>query len=207
MPPPGGLPSPEDADHSTWTYAQRRHGSLTAIVEVPMWACDLTADTAPHPAADSALRAAGSALRRDSARVAGMLAELRPRLPHDGGPLLRAAAEIVVVGPRLAADWDPALRRPDTPEPPPMTRARVSSVEIYARRLPLRAAAMLRRVAAEAGLPPAAGLRGALERLVAEWCESYRADHDARWIPVRHQAEQHARSVLATFELMTQSNA
>jgi hypothetical protein len=207
MPPPGGLPLPEDADHSTWTYAQTRHGSVSAVVEVPMWACDEAADTSPHPAPDAALRAAGTALRRDSARVAGLLAEVRRAEPGDGGgPLLRAAAEIVDVGPRLAEVWDPALRGPHTPPLPPMTRARVSSVRIYAQRLPLRAAAMLSRVAARSDLPRP-GVRGTLEQLVGEWCGTYESDHGARWIPVRRQAEQHARSVLATFELLSQEGA
>lgn len=206
--PTGGLPLPEDVDHSTWTYAQARHGSVSAVVEVPMWACDETADTSPHPAADAALRAAGSALRRDSARVAGVLEELRSRLPDDGpasGPLLRAAAEIVDVGPRLAEGWDPALRGPHSPQLPLLTRARVSSLRIYAQRLPLRAAAMLRRVAAGARLPYT-GARETLETLVAQWCADYALEHRARWVPVRRQVAQHADAVLAAFELVTEGS-
>jgi len=129
---------------------------------------------------------------------------VRPHLPDDGGPLLRAAQEIVAVGPVLAADWDPALRTAAAPPLPAMTRARVSSVEIYAQRLPLRAAAMLLRVVRAAELPPVplAAVRELLERLVAEWCEAYETAHRARWIPVRQQAEQHARVVLAAFDLL-----
>ncbi|MDX3072106.1 M14 family zinc carboxypeptidase [Streptomyces sp. MI02-7b] len=201
MPPPGG--PREDASNSTWTYAHR-YGGVTAIAEVPMWACDRAGDTSPHPAADEALRAAGVALRRTSDHVGGLIGELRPYLPGDGGPLLRAAREIVAVGPRLAADWDPALRTASAPPLPAMTRARVSSVEIYAQRLPLRAAAMLLRLArgVEPSQAPAAAVRECLERLVAEWCRAYETAHRARWVPVRHQTEQHARVVVAAFELL-----
>ncbi|MGW2355062.1 M14 family zinc carboxypeptidase [Actinacidiphila glaucinigra] len=201
LPPPGG--PREDASNSTWTYAHR-YGGVTAIAEVPMWACDRAADTSPHPSAERALRTAGEALRSASLLVGGLIGQVRPHLPDDGGPLLRAAQEIVAVGPALAADWDPALRTAAAPPLPAMTRARVSSVEIYAQRLPLRAAAMLLRVVRATELPPVplAAVRELLERLVAEWCEAYETAHRARWIPVRQQAEQHARVVLAAFDLL-----
>ena len=201
LPPPGG--PREDASHSTWTYAHR-YGGVTAIAEVPMWACDRAADTSPHPGADGALRAAGEALRRASLLVDGLVGQVRPHLPGDGGPLLRAAREIVAVGPLLAADWDPALRTAAAPPLPAMTRARVGSVEIYAQRLPLRAAAMLLRVVRSAQAPaaPVVAAREQLERLVADWCAAYETAHRARWVPVRHQVEQHARVVLAAFDLL-----
>ncbi|WP_431954101.1 M14 family zinc carboxypeptidase [Actinacidiphila sp. bgisy167] len=201
LPPPGG--PREDASHSTWTYAHR-YGGTTAIAEVPMWACDRAADTSPHPGADAALRAAGERLRRASLLVGGLIGEVRPYLPGDDGPLLRAAREIVAVAPALAADWDPALRTAAAPPLPAMTRARVGSVEIYAQRLPLRAAAMLLRAVRGVQAPPVrlAGPRDVLERLVADWCEAYETAHRARWIPVRHQVEQHAGAVLAAFDLL-----
>lgn len=221
MPPPARFRSREDADFSTWTYLHR-YGGVTAIAEVPMWACDRAADTSPHPAAEHALRAAGEALRQGSHLVGRMIAEAGPYAAagDDGSPLLRAAAEIAAVGPQLAADWDPALRRPGRPPLPPMTRARVSSVEIYTQRLPLRAASMLLRFvrgaadraadratdrATDRAAEPSLALnelRGRLEQLVTDWCRSYESAHRARWIPVRHQAEQHARAAIACFELL-----
>jgi hypothetical protein len=203
MPPPSRYRTREDADHSTWTYAER-YGGVTAIAEVPMWACDRAADTSPHPAAGPALCAAGDALRHGSQVVSRLIAEVRPHLAdRDGGPLLRAAAEIAAVGPVLAADWDPSLRGSAAPPLPPMTRARVSSVEIYTQRLPLRAASMLLRfVRGIEPVPPLTELRGRLEHLVTDWCRAYETAHRARWIPVRHQAEQHARAAIACFELL-----
>ncbi|WP_127356764.1 M14 family zinc carboxypeptidase [Actinacidiphila soli] len=205
MPPPSGSRSREDADHSTWTYLHR-YGGVTAIAEVPMWACDSASDVSPHPAAEGALRTAGDTLRHGSHLVQRLIAEVRPLVAdRDAGPLLRAAAEIAAVGPQLAADWDPSLRRPGGPPLPVMTRARVSSVEIYTQRLPLRAASMLLRFVRGVAEPSfaLAEMRGRLEHLVTDWCRSYETAHRARWIPVRHQAEQHARAAIACFELLS----
>ncbi|MCW2872682.1 M14 family zinc carboxypeptidase [Actinacidiphila oryziradicis] len=193
MPPPGEPEGwdavPSDAEHSTWAYA-RRYGGVTAIIEAPMWGCERSADISPAPDADRALRAAGAALRRDTSRVARELEAARPFLPGDGGPLLRAVEETIAVGPRLAEDWDPAVRSSDAAPLPPMTTARLTSVQVYAQRLPLRAAAMLRR------LRPTPELDG----LVADWSAAFEAAFDVRWIPVADQSEQQARTAIAAFE-------
>lgn len=51
-------------------------------------------------------------------------------------------------------------------------------------------------------VPPLTEIRGRLENLVSDWCRAYETSHRARWIPVRHQAEQHARAAIACFELL-----
>jgi hypothetical protein len=155
-----------------------------------MWACDRTADTSPHPDPDSALRTAGAALRRDLPTVAEVLRRIGPELLGADGPLLRTVRELVGIGPRLSAEWDPAVRPPDAAPLPPMTNARVTSIEVYAQRVPLRAAAMLRRIAAVPGVT----------RLVDEWCEAYERAYRPRWVPVADQVEQQARSVIAVYE-------
>ncbi|WP_031054225.1 M14 family zinc carboxypeptidase, partial [Streptomyces sp. NRRL WC-3774] len=71
MPAPGAgaaYPSmPDDARRSTWYHAHR-HGGLTAVVEVPMWASDQVDDPAPHPAPTAAMgRLAGRLLRQSRA--------------------------------------------------------------------------------------------------------------------------------------------
>jgi hypothetical protein len=187
--PPASDPAAGDGAHSTWAHAERYDG-VTAIVEVPMWACDRSADTTPHPDADHALRTAGAALRRDLPTVARVLARVDPELVGTDGPILRTVRELVSIGPQLSAEWDPALRPPDAAPLPEMTTARVTSIEVYAQRIPLRAAAMLRRVAA---VP-------AVTELVDAWCAAYEAAYRPRWVPVEDQVEQQARSVLAVYE-------
>ncbi|MFC4030975.1 M14 family zinc carboxypeptidase [Streptomyces polygonati] len=187
--PPTSDPAAGDGAHSTWAHAQRYDG-VTAIVEVPMWACDRSADTTPHPAPDRALRRAGAALRRDLPVVARVLRRIDPQLLRSEGPLLRTVRELIAIGPRLAAEWDPAVRPPDAAPLPPMTTARVTSIEVYAQRIPLRAAAMLRRITDQPSVA----------RLVDDWCEAYERAYRPRWVPVADQVEQQARSVIAVYE-------
>lgn len=188
MPSPGAgaaYPSmPDDARHSTW-YATHRHGGLTAVVEVPMWASDLVDDPAPHPAPAAAMRRLARRLLRDALEVERVLAEALPRLEGLDGPLLRAAKWALELVPGLAADWA------HTP-PADNTMAYVGSVDAFGRRLPLRAAAMLLRVLQEADDRAAPGL----ERLVATWSDSFAERFRARWVPLEHQVEHQSRTVL-----------
>ncbi|MFJ5261912.1 M14 family zinc carboxypeptidase [Streptomyces sp. NPDC088387] len=189
MPEPGSdaaYPSmPDDARNSTWYHAHR-YGGLTAVVEVPMWASDLVDDPAPHPAPAAALRRLAHRLLRDALEVERVLAEALPRLEGVDGPLLRAAKWGLELVPGLAADW---IHTP----PADSTMAYVGSVDAFARRLPLRAAAMLLRVLQENNDRAAPRL----ERLVAAWSGSFAERFRARWVPLEHQVEHQSRTVLA----------
>ncbi|MGP3774903.1 M14 family zinc carboxypeptidase [Streptomyces sp. SDT5-1] len=176
---------PDDARLSTWHHAHR-YGGSTAIVEVPMWASDLVDDPAPHPAPERALRRLSARLSRDTRLVEDILAEALPRLPDTGGPLLGAARWALGLVPGLADDWV-------QPPPPDATMAYVGSIDAFARRLPLRAAAMLLRVLEEAGDRAAPRL----DALVTRWCEAYAERFGARWVPVAHQIEHQARTTVA----------
>ncbi len=88
--------------------------------------------------------------------------------------------------PGLAADL---VRTP----PADGTRAYVGSVDAFARRVPLRAAAMLRRALRDTDAEAAARL----DRLVAHWSDAFAARFRARWVPVRHQVEHQSRTVVA----------
>jgi hypothetical protein len=182
-----------DTADSTWTYVER-YGGVTAVVEVPMWACERVGDPAPHPDPDQALWAAGEGLRRDIPRLAGLLAglpaEARAPGPGAGGPLLRAAEELIGFAPLLPRNWDPTVRRSAAPPLPPLTMARVTSIQVFAQRIPLRIAAMLRQ------LWPTPELEG----LVGEWARAYETAYDARWVPVADQVEHQAATVIAAFE-------
>ncbi|MET7378877.1 M14 family zinc carboxypeptidase [Streptomyces sp. NPDC005526] len=190
MPEPGSDPAypslPDDARHSTW-YHVHRYGGLTAVVEVPMWASDLVDDPAPHPAPAVAIRRLAHRLLRDAREVELVLADALPRLDGADGPLLRAATWVLSLMPGLASDW---VRTP----PADTTRAYVGSVDAFGRRLPLRTAAMLRRVLRETGDPGAPRM----ERLVASWSEEFAERFRARWVPLEHQVEHQCRTVLAT---------
>ncbi len=189
MPEPGAgaaYPSmPDDARHSTWYHAHR-YGGLTAVVEVPMWASDMVDDPAPHPAPAAAMRRLAHRLVRDTREVERVLAEALPRLEGVDGPLLRAARWGLELVPGLAADLT------HTP-PADTTMAYVGSVDAFARRVPLRAAAMLRRVLQECDDHAAPRL----EHLVGVWSEAFAERFRARWVPVEHQVEHQSRTVVA----------
>lgn len=189
MPAPGAgaaYPSmPDDARLSTWYHAHR-HGGLTAVVEVPMWASDQVDDPAPHPAPAAAMRRLAGRLLRQSRAVDQVLAEALPRLAGVEGPLLRAATWGLELVPGLAADW---IRT----RPADDTRAYIGSVDAFSRRLPLRAAAMLLRVLREAD----DGAAPRLERLVKVWSVAFAERFGARWVPLEHQVEHQVRTVVA----------
>ncbi|MGW0331008.1 M14 family zinc carboxypeptidase [Streptomyces sp. NPDC003011] len=188
MPAPGAgaaYPSmPDDARRCTWYHAHR-YGGLTAVVEVPMWASDLVDDPAPHPAPAAAMRRLAGRLLRDTREVERVVADA-PGLRTLDDPLLRAARWGMDLVPGLAADW---MRTPPADD----TRAYVGSVDAFARRLPLRAAAMLLRVLRDTGDPAVPRL----ERLVAAWSDAFAERFRARWVPVQHQVEHQSRTVVA----------
>ncbi|WP_128374755.1 M14 family zinc carboxypeptidase [Streptomyces cavernae] len=189
MPAPGTdavFPSlPDDARHSTWYHAHR-HGGLTAVVEVPMWASDLVDDPAPHPAPAAAMRRLARRLRRDTEQVENVLADALPRTEGPEGPFLRAAKWALALVPGLAADWS-------RPPPPGATMAYIGSVDAFGRRIPLRAASMLLRALRDTD--DRAALR--LEHLVTVWTESFAERFRARWVPLENQVEHQSRTVLA----------
>ncbi|CAL9403164.1 hypothetical protein SUDANB132_01490 [Streptomyces sp. enrichment culture] len=177
----------DDARHSTWYHAHR-YGGMTAVIEVPMWASDLVDDPAPHPAPDAAIHRLAERLLADAAEVRRALGgtDAGAGPGGAGGPLLRAAVWGLELVPGLADDL---VRTP----PADGTRAYVGSVDAFARRVPLRAAAMLRRALTATDARAA----GRLERLVAHWSDAFATRFRARWVPVEHQVEHQSRTVVA----------
>ncbi|MFC7302896.1 M14 family zinc carboxypeptidase [Streptomyces monticola] len=182
---------PEDITLSTWHHAHR-YGGRTAIIEVPMWASDLVDDPARHPAPREALRQISRRLRSEALRVEAVLGETEfadaeeQALPEGCAPLLRASLWALRLVPGLADDW---LR----PPPQDATMTYVSSIDAFGRRLPLRAAAMLLRILEEAE----DRMAPRLERLVAHWSGAFEMRFRARWVPLEHQVEHQARTVIA----------
>ncbi|MCF6526531.1 dehydrogenase [Streptomyces sp. JJ36] len=192
MPPPGRPDQfgalPDETARSTWFHPWR-YGTLTGVVEVPMWADPRVEDTAPHPAAGPALAAVSARLREQCARVTGLLPAVRTGRPA-ADLLLPALTETLTVAPGLAAAWDPVGPPGDGPPLPPMTRARVAALDVAGRRLTLRAAGLLLQ-ALDGDQPEHATVR----RLIDDWCAEYR--RSARPVPVADQVAHQAGVVLA----------
>ncbi|WP_307623024.1 M14 family zinc carboxypeptidase [Streptomyces sp. V3I7] len=189
----------EAAVESTW-FHPHRHGTVTAVVEAPMWGVAAVEDAAPATDREPVLRTVSHALRRDTRLLDGILGRLRPRLAPtpDTAALLAAIDDYLLVCPGLADAWDPDRAASQARPLPPFTNGHLAALRIAWRRLTLRTAGLLHRLALSVGHDAAAEL----DRLIDTWCADYGPDGcRARWIPVARQAEYQTRVVLGTFEL------
>ncbi|MYZ39947.1 M14 family zinc carboxypeptidase [Streptomyces sp. MnatMP-M17] len=204
------MPRPQETDQfvslpaatatSTW-FHPHPYGTVTAVVEAPMWGADGVGDTSPHPDPYGALETISRTLRQDARTLAGLLEQVRPHLLATAGPLLAPVDEYLAVSPGLADEW-----APEAAGLPPMNRARIMALRIAARRLVVRTAGMLHQTLPPQALPePLAEVRSTLDRFLTERCAAFEADCGARWIPVRDQAEHQFRIVLAAAELAERS--
>ncbi|MET7700515.1 M14 family zinc carboxypeptidase [Streptomyces sp. NPDC005485] len=191
----------EAAVESTW-FHPHRHGTVTAIVEAPMWGVTAVEDATPPADADAVLRAVSGTLRRDTRLLEDILARLRPQLAAspDTDCLLAPVDDYLLVGPGLADSWDPDTCAVGSRPLPRLDTARLTSLSLAGRRVALRTAGLLRQLVTGSGRDPG-GVLPELDRLIDGWCADYRDGHGARWIPVVRQVEYQARVVLAAFEL------
>ncbi|CAM5688174.1 M14 family zinc carboxypeptidase [Streptomyces purpurascens] len=191
----------EAAVESTW-FHPHRHGTVTAVVEAPMWGVAAVSDGSPPADRDTALRAVSRALRHDTGLLRHLLARIRPHLAvvPDAARLLAPVDDYLLVCPGLADAWDPETGDGAAHPLPPLTTAHLAALRISGRRLVLRTAGLLHQLVRAAGRDPAGALPE-LDRLIDEWCADYRDGCGARWIPVARQAEYQTRVVLSAFEL------
>ncbi|TQE20729.1 M14 family zinc carboxypeptidase [Streptomyces ipomoeae] len=191
----------EAAVESTW-YHPHRYGTVTAVVEAPMWGVTAVEDGSPSPDPDAVLRTVSRTLRHDTRLLEDILARIRPSVSAgpDAARLLAPVDDYLLVGPGLADSWDPDV--PDgTARPlPPLDTARLTTLGISGRRVALRTAGLLHQLVPRAGRDPA-GVLPELDRLIDDWCADYRDGYGARWIPVTRQAQYQTHVVLAAFEL------
>ncbi|MFD6292030.1 M14 family zinc carboxypeptidase [Streptomyces sp. NPDC060205] len=200
----------EAAVESTW-FHPHPYGTVTAVVEAPMWGVAAVQDPSVPADSEGALRDVARTLRHDTALLQELLARIRPHLTTAGGGagdvdrLLAPVDDYVLVCPGLADSWDPdtgpgtdaaGVLRPL----PPLTTSGLTALRISARRIALRTAGLLHQLATAAGADPY-GAADDLDRLIDGWCADYHEGHGARWIPVARQAEYQARVVLAAFDL------
>ncbi|MFH9815262.1 M14 family zinc carboxypeptidase [Streptomyces sp. NPDC017230] len=191
----------EAAVDSTWCHPQR-YGTVTAVVEAPMWGVAAVADGSPPADRDGVLRSVSRSLRHDTQRLHRVLARLRPHLATVPGAahLLAPVDDYLLVCPRLADAWDPDTDDGSGRSLPPMSTAHLVALRLAGRRLSLRTAGLLHQLVTRTGGDPA-GVLPELDRLVDEGCADYRDGCAARWIPVARQVEYQTRVVLAAFEL------
>ncbi|MFE0516207.1 M14 family zinc carboxypeptidase [Streptomyces sp. NPDC058964] len=191
----------EAAVESTW-FHPHRYGTVTAVVEAPMWGVAAVEDGSPPADRDAVLRAVSGKLRHDTRLLDGVLARIRPQLPAapETASLLAPVDDYLLVCPGLADAWDPDTDDGGARPLPALNTAHLAALRISGRRLALRTAGLLHRLVRSAGQDPA-GVLPDLDRLIDEWCADYRDGCGARWIPVARQTEYQARVVLSAFEL------
>ncbi|WP_407565091.1 M14 family zinc carboxypeptidase [Streptomyces sp. 184] len=165
-------------NRSTW-FHPLCHGTVTAVVETPVWAVEAIADRRPTEAPDLVVGQAVAHLRTQADQLAWLLDEARAGFADAPGPLLDAAAWLTDACLTNAAQWS----APPTPggAAPAATAGGALALRMAAQRLPLRAAAMLARATDGHPVGPAA------EALLTGWRSRYAADFAPRWIPVRDQ--------------------
>ncbi|MEV7779407.1 M14 family zinc carboxypeptidase [Kitasatospora sp. NPDC088351] len=199
MPAPGGAglsrALPDEPELSTWSYAGR-HGGVTAVLEVPMWAVDAVGDARPHPAARRAVGAAARTLRERAEELTALLAHVPPHARAAYGPLVRTTEFNLEVCPPLADEW--LARWCEQP----LSVSRVATAGIVAARIPVRVASMLLRLLADTGGPAADAARERAHGIVAESLDQLRHRFGARWVPVETQTAHQTRAVLAAADCL-----
>ncbi|MFG2294822.1 M14 family zinc carboxypeptidase [Streptomyces sp. NPDC048603] len=175
---------------ATWLYAMR-HGTVSAVVEAPAWAaCGVSGPGAAGTSPDAAIAAVSELLLTRADRLERALGGLRGR----PGPFTEAARELLGACGGVVDTWKD-LRAQGLPGLAD-TAGNCASLGIAARRIPLRAAAMMRR-GMDPALPAEARAADTLAALVAEWSGELRAAYAPTWIPPTTQSAFQARTVLS----------
>ncbi|MQS12212.1 3-hydroxyacyl-CoA dehydrogenase [Streptomyces kaniharaensis] len=199
MPGPGSTGAsqalPDEPELSTWSYATR-HGAVTAVLEVPMWAVDAVGDARPHPAVARAVGTAARTLKDRAEELTALLDRVPAHARAVHGALVRTAEFNLRVGPPVADEWL------DQWCSEPLTVSRVTTAKLVAARLPLRVASMLLRLLADARGPGADAARERARAVVAESLDLLRHRFGARWVPVEEQVAHQTRAVLAAAECL-----
>ncbi|MHA5049575.1 M14 family zinc carboxypeptidase [Streptomyces sp. SD15] len=183
---PDGSPTEERdpsgfTSQATWLYAMR-HGTVSAVVEAPFWSVAGVGDPRPVAEPRREVAEASEMLLTRAKQLEEIVGELDPRTPEtpDGLAHFTAARELMDIGSGVVDTWTAAELA--------TTVGNSLSLGIAARRIPLRAAAMMRQ--ALGGAP-------ALDTLVGAWSRELESTFDARWVPVADQTELQARTMLA----------
>lgn len=188
----------EAAVESTW-YHPHRYGTVTAVVEAPMWGVAAVEDSSTPADAAAVLRTVSHTLRRDARILEDVLARIRPYVSGapDAARLLAPVEDYLLVGPGLADAWDPDVADGVRPLPP-LSTGHLSALRIAGRRLALRTAGLLHQLVTRAGSRPggrAAGTGPAHRRLVRRLPRRVRGAVDPGPAPDRVPVAGRARRV------------
>lgn len=166
---------------ATWLYAMR-HGTVSAVVEAPFWSVAGVSDPRPVAEPRREVAEASEILLGRAKQLEAVVGELGPRSPETSEEIAHftAARELMDIGPGVVDTWNSAELA--------TTVGNSVSLGVAARRIPLRAAAMMRQ--ALGGAP-------ALDTLVETWARELASTFDARWVPVADQTELQIRTMLA----------
>ncbi|MFE2962630.1 M14 family zinc carboxypeptidase [Streptomyces sp. NPDC059340] len=166
---------------ATWLYAMR-HGTVSAVVEAPFWSVAGVSDPRPVAEPRREVAEASEILLGRAKQLEAVVGELGPRSPQTPEEIAHftAARELMDIGPGVVDTWNSAELA--------TTVGNSVSLGVAARRIPLRAAAMMRQ--ALGGAP-------ALDTLVEVWARELASTFDARWVPVADQTELQTRTMLA----------
>ncbi|WP_329117345.1 M14 family zinc carboxypeptidase [Streptomyces sp. NBC_01465] len=175
----------------TWTYPLR-HGTVTAIVETPSWGLTSVSDGRPAADPGKELARARELLLRRTGQLTDALGAGDTAVPEGLIPIRTAAQELIDVAPSIVGTWDSYAEDPYAQGGLRTVEGHFASLALAARRIPLRAAAMMRR-ALEVTEPATAD---ALTGLVRAWCRELEETYDPRWVPVAAQTELHVRTML-----------
>ncbi|MGW3848875.1 M14 family zinc carboxypeptidase [Streptomyces fagopyri] len=183
---PDGSPAEERdpsgfVSRATWLHAMR-HGTVSAVVEAPFWSVAGVGDPRPVAEPRRELADVSEILLGRIKQLESTVGELDPRAPGtpDGLAHFTAARELMDIGSGVVDTWSAAELA--------TTVGNSVSLGIAARRIPLRAAAMMSK--ALGGAP-------ALDTLVDGWARELEGTFDARWVPVADQTALQARTMLA----------
>ncbi|MCX4400718.1 M14 family zinc carboxypeptidase [Streptomyces sp. NPDC059837] len=182
---PDGSPTEERdpsgfTSQATWLYAMR-HGTVSAVVEAPFWSVAGVSDPQPVAEPRREVAEASEILLGRAKQLEAVVGELGPRSPRTPDQIAHftAARELMDIGPGVVDTWNSAELA--------TTVGNSVSLGVAARRIPLRAAAMMRQ-----------GLGGApaLDTLVETWSRELASTFDARWVPVADQTALQIRTML-----------
>ncbi|WP_405831695.1 M14 family zinc carboxypeptidase [Streptomyces sp. NBC_01176] len=182
---PDGSPAEERdpsgfVSRATWLHAMR-HGTVSAVVEAPSWSVAGVGDPRPVAEPRRELADISELLLGRIKQLESVVGELDPSPPATPDELAHftAARELMDIGSGVVDTWSAARLA--------TTVGNAASLGIAARRIPLRAAAMMSQ--ALGGAP-------ALDALVAGWARELERTFDARWVPVADQTALQARTML-----------
>lgn len=182
---PDGSPAEERdpsgfVSRATWLHGMR-HGTVSAVVEAPFWSVAGVGDPRPVAEPHRELADVSELLLGRVKQLGSLVDALDPRPPERADRLAHftAARELMDIGSGVVDTWSAAELA--------ATVGNSVSLGIAARRIPLRAAAMMSQ--ALGGAPE-------LDALVAGWARELERTFDARWVPVADQTALQARTML-----------